>query len=558
LVPLVAVGLELGPVGLTGRVSVTSEQSITPDVLGDTLGRPHSHLACRFSPTASFWGFPFSFDIRLETMKSVLGKPFELLGLSVDPSLLPVKLPGLGWLAGSVKSFELGSCSPKWTPLTLSGAAIGGGAIELNPGLLYVAAAVGQARRAVEGRDLTGPPDSQLRVSDSVTPTYQRMLYAGRLGFGNKQASHLHLTGMYVYDDPKSIRHTWYNGTTDGYEGNTPASAIARVEARPAENFIGGTECNLSLLRGRVRLESELAGVVLTPDNRLPAVCSDSVSDVYEHVFRPNASTLEPDYSFRVRPSVVLSGVNVYGIVERVGARHFSLGAPSLRRGFFTYGGGFEAGLSKDRVTVSASYQHEDDSPSDLNVERTTIHSGSAGLVLGFAGLPTFRLGYSPRLLRSASSNEDCHKAWLGTGYRFKVGSVSHSPGLSTTWQRNSSAGSGSTGVDVTLSHGLKFSFPFSVAVSAGYGWQEGEGGVQPYVKAGVSPSFTAFRVWKNTVTYGLSTETGDAIHTVGLKTAFPLWKLANANLSVKQKFFRGDSGSLHELQLGGGLSTSW
>lgn len=556
--PLVAAGFELGPVGLTGRVSVTSEQSIAPGVQADTLGQSRSHLTGKFSPTVSFWGFPLSFDLRFETMGRVLRQPFELLGLSVDPSLLRLKLPSLGWLAGSLKDFELGSCSPKWTPLTLSGATIRGGAIELNPVPLYVAAAVGQARCALEGRDLTGLPDSRPRAPDSVIPAYERMLYAGRLGFGNREASHLYLTGMYVYDDPTSIRHTWYNGTTDGYEGNTPASAIARVEARPAENFVGGAECNLSLLRGRVRLESELAGAVLTPDNRLPAVCSESVPDVYEHVFQPNASTLEPDYSFRIRPSVVLSGVSVYTELERVGARHFSLGAPGLRTGLFTFGAGFEAGLSRDQVTVSASYEHEDDGPSDQNSEKTTLHTGSADLGLSFPGLPFFRLGYSPRFLRSAGSNEDVHKAWFGAGYGFKTGSVSHSPGLSTTWQRSSSAGSGSTKVDVVLSHSLGFSFPLSVAVSAGYGWQESEGGVRPRVKASVSPSHTAFRVWENTLAYSLSAETGGAEHTVGLRTAFPLWKLADANLSVKQKFSRGDNGSLHELQFGGGLSTSW
>ncbi len=555
--PLVAVGFEFGPVGLTGRVSATSENSIIPDVQADTLRQPRPHLTFNFRPTVSLWGFPLSFDLRLETMKSLLGKPFRLLGLSVDPPLLRLRLPSLGWLAGSLRGFELGSCTPKWTPLTLSGARIRGGAVELNPVPVYVAAAVGQARRAVDGRDLTGLPDSRLHAPDSVIPTYQRMLYAGRLGLGNKEGSHLYLTGMYVYDDPASIQHTWYNGTTDRYDGATPGSDIARVEARPAENFVGGAELNLFLLNGRARLESELAGAVLTPDNRLPTVCSKSVPDICEHVFHPNASTLEPDYSFRVRPSVVLSGVSMYTEVGRVGARHFSLGAPDLRTGLFTYGGGFEAGLARGRVSVAASYEHEDNGLSVLNREKTTLHSGSAGLGLSFAGLPTLRLEYSPRFVRSTSSSEDCHMATLGAGYRFRTGPMSHSPGLSATWQHSSSSGSG-TKADLTLSHSLGFSFPLSVAVSAGYGWQESEGNVQPHVKASVSPSYTAFRVWKNTLSYGLSTETGGAEHAVGLKTVFPLWKLGEANLSVKQKSYRGDDGCRHELQLGGGLSASW
>ena len=558
LVPLVAVGLELGPVRLNGKVSVTSEHNVVSGARADTLGQPGSRLACKFSPTVSLWGFPVSFDLRLETMKGILGKPFDLLGLSVDRSLLPVRLPSLGWLAGSVRSFELGSCTPSWTPLTLSGARIQGGACELQPGPVYVAAAVGQARRAVEGRDLARFPDSESGESDSVVPSYRRMLYAGRLGYGNEQGSHIHLTGMYVHDDPNSIKHTWYNGTTDQYNDDGPATGIARVEVRPAENFVGGAELNLSMLESRVRLESELAGAVLTPDHRLPAISSDSAPDIYEQVFRPNASTLAPDYSFRVRPSVQLSGVRAYAEVERVGARHFSLGAPGLRTGLLTFGTGFETRLSRDRVTVSASYEHEDDSPTAPDNEKATLHTGSADLGLSFPGLPFLRLGYSPRLLRSASSNEDCHKATLGAGYGFRTGAVSHSPGLSTTWEHSSVAGSGSTRVDVVLSHGLGFTSPFSLAVSAGCGWQESEGDVRPHVKAGVSPSYTAYRVWKNTVSYGLSTETGDAEHTVGLRTAFPVWKLANANLSVKQKFSGGDNGNLHELQFGGGLSAAW
>ncbi|UCG42600.1 MAG: hypothetical protein JSU73_12175 [candidate division WOR-3 bacterium] len=555
--PLVAVGLKFGPVGLSGRVCATGEQSIVAPVQADTLGQPRPGLTFRFCPTLSFWGFPVSFELRLETIRGVLRKPFDLLGLSVDPSLLKLKLPSLGWLAGSLKGFELGSCSPKWTPLTLSGATIWGGAIELDPGPFYAAAAVGQARHAVEGRDFTGLPDSLAHAPDSVTPSYQRMLYAGRLGCGKKEDSHFYLTGMYVYDDPLSIRHSWYNRTTGRFDCSTPADCSARVEVRPAENYVGGAELNLSLLDGRVRLESELAGAVLTPDNRLPKVCSGSELDIYEDVFRPNASTLA-DYSFRVRPSLGLPGVSVYGEVGRVGARHFSLGAPELRTGLFTFGAGFDAELSRGQVSVSASYEHEDDSPSVLKAQMTTFHSGSAGLGLSFAGLPFFRLGYSPRFLRSASSKEDRHDATLGAGYRFRTGAVCHSPGLSTTWQHNSSSGSGSTEADVTLSHSLGFSFPLSLAVSAGYGWQKTGGDFRPRYQASVSPSCTAFRVWKNTLTYRLQTETGGANHTVGLVTTFPVWKLADANLSVKQKFSRDENGSLHELKLGGGLSTSW
>ncbi|MFO7651800.1 MAG: hypothetical protein R6X13_10735, partial [bacterium] len=120
-----------GPVRLSGSVYLGGEQGwVTGD---ESLTSPVSNLDFSLSPTLSLWGFPLSLDVLLSTQENRLRQQLNKFRLSASPAAWALTRATQPWLATTVQSVEIGTCRPSWTPLTLSGEPVAGGAFELNP-----------------------------------------------------------------------------------------------------------------------------------------------------------------------------------------------------------------------------------------------------------------------------------------------------------------------------------------------------------------------------------------------------------------------------------------
>ncbi|MBN2464590.1 hypothetical protein JXD38_03070, partial [candidate division WOR-3 bacterium] len=182
-----------GPVSFSGSTSLYGEYG---QVSGDPLVEPRPELRLSINPSLSLWNFPIGLNILVSTQENSVRQQLDKFKMFLNPQQWLESQVNPSGLALSLKGLELGSCNPSWTPYTLSGAPVLGGAVELTPWYLYTAAAVGRSQRRVP-------------VSDSTQGACARMLYSGRFGFGKKEGTHFYLTAVYAADDTTPPANNW-------------------------------------------------------------------------------------------------------------------------------------------------------------------------------------------------------------------------------------------------------------------------------------------------------------------------------------------------------------
>jgi hypothetical protein len=561
-VPLLVVSLGAGPVQFSGTAGMYSEYGW---VTGDSLVEPRPELRFNVNPSLSLFGFPLGLDLLLSTQENPLRQQLDKFKLFLNPRKWLESEANLSGFALSLKGLELGSCNPSWTPYTLSGAPVLGGAVELTPGHLYAAAAAGRSQRRVP-------------VSDSTQGAYARMLYSGRFGFGKKEGTHFYLTAVYTGDDtvpPARNRRPNPNDTTDTCE-----------VVRPQENFVLGAEFNLDLAKGAFRLESEVTGSELTRDKRLPVEKWDWMPGWVASTFKPRMSS-SVDYAFKVRPSLNVLDTKVHGKLEFIGPGFQSLGAPGLRNDNMAVGAGIERSFFDNAVSLSVAYASEHDNllaqavkdslgrvVRVLTLKRTTTRftNWEASLGLVFPNLPYLQVGCYPYTQCSDSLDSMAKVALTKTtagnvvsvsaGHSFHTGKLSHSPGVSFSYndvRGPVSDSTDNTSWDAGLNYGLGFEFPLSLSASCGYSQSEAVTDTAPDNRLyfDVTPSYTLFQKWTHSLSVGGTFGTARRIDT-RYSSSFPIWKICDASVSVIDALYNGDDGKYNDLRLTAQLNKSW
>jgi hypothetical protein len=564
-VPLLVAALGAGPLQFTGSAGAYGEYGW---VSGDSLVEPRPELRFSLDPTLSIYGLPLSFHALVSTQDNKLRQSLDQFRFAVGPAALLRQSAGvpspLSFLS-FVKGLELGTCHPNWTPYTLSGATLSGAAMEINPWYVYLAGAAGRSQRRVEG-------------SDSTDPAYGRMLYSGRFGFGKKEGTHFFLTGMYATDDTTPLPHNRRpnpSDTTDTFE-----------LVQPKENYVLGAEFNLDVARGAFRLESEITGSEFTRDNRLPVERWDWLPEWAASTFKPRMSS-SVDYAFKVRPALRVFDTRVYGKFEYVGPGYQSLGARGLRNDNTAIGGGIERSFFDNAVSLSVAYASAHDNLLAQTVEdslgrlvrvltlkgvTTRFTNWDASLGLAFPNLPYLQFGFYPYIQRSDSLDSMATVASTRTstgnvvsvsaGHSFQTGKVSHSPGISFSYndlRGPASDSADNTSWDAGLNYGLGFEFPLSLSVGCGYSRSEAamDTASDSRLYFDLSPSYTLFQKWTNSLNVGGTFLSGRRID-ARLTSSFPIWKICDASVSVIDALYNGDDGKYNDLRLTAQLSKSW
>lgn len=544
-----------GPVRLSGTVNINGNQSwIAGD---DSLTSPVSNLDFFLSPTLSLWGFPLGFDVLLSSQESGLRQQLNKFRFHVDPAAWARSQARAPWLASAVRAVEIGTCHPSWSPLTLSGEPVTGGLLELNPWYVYLAAAAGRARRAVE-------------YSDTTDAAFTRMLYAGKFGFGRKEGTHFYLTGLYAQDDSNSIDVALVPYDTVIVGGDTIVDSLEVL--KPEENYLLGAEFNLDLFAGAFRLESEISASEHTRDTRMAVQEWEWLPGWVTETFKPRLST-SIDFAWAVRPALNVLDTRLFGEVEFVGPGYVSLGATNLRPDNFAWGGGIERAFFDRQLSVRAAVTRERDnnlSSRDSLGNRITTKSATTvftsynfDLGMYFRNLPYLQISYGPYTETSDSLSGRSAVLTASAGHDFLTGSASQSPSMTFTWQEfTSDNGQGDyTAWDAGLYHTVGFAFPLSVSAGAGMARTAYAGdslGTETTIYFELAPSHTLFDVWNNTLTVGGSFATGGTRLDVGLNSTFPVWRICSGRANVTRTSYSGDDGSYGEWFLSAGLSRSW
>jgi hypothetical protein len=565
LFALAAVVAYAGPVQFSGSAGVSSDVSAISGVQGDTLRRSQSDVMLTLNPTLTLFGFPLGLDLLVSTQESNLRQALNKFRMYFTPDQLARSLLQLPAFMLAIKGIELGTCQPNYSTLTLSGVPVTGVAVELNPWYIYLAGTGGRVQRGVE-------------ASDSSQPAFSRMLYAAKLGGGKKEGTHFYFTVLHARDDANSIaRPVWLDTTVvppDTHESITPN-----------ENFLLGAEFNLNLAGDAFRVLSEVSAVEFTRDHRLPTLDVQGASQVPGWA-KGVAEKLHPtlsssfDLAYTVKPMLKLFDTNLEGEIRMVGPGYQSLGAPSLRKDNLSYGVTVERAFLDRRVTGSVSLTREHDNlvvahdsagqPIRSKLLTTFYTSYNFALGLNFDRAPSFQINYAPHMETNESLEVSTSIVSFSTGYSFQTGDLFHSPGLSLSLQ-NCQVQPGESDYsawDLGLTHDLSFSSPLTIGAGMGFSrtTYQDTTPAEGTFHVDVSPGYTLFEQWNNTLTLGGSFERQGKRYDARYGTGFPVWKVCDGNASLGYSMYRGTADprqnngrdEYNEFRLTAGLSRSW
>jgi hypothetical protein len=311
-----------------------------------------------------------------------------------DPNKLKDKLKEMDLFSGGekalfgLKELGVGVTYPNYSPLVLTGVPINGATIDYSLGILNIGASGGSM----------GAPLPDGRTSSQ---TYKRTAYAGKLGLGSTDGTHLHFLGLCARDDETTV---------------TADSAYS-----PAKNYVGAIDARLDLFNHGLSLRGSIAGSMFTRDVTAPTIDSgkfgnQTLSNIATKL-GPNSST-SADYAWSVESEFNLFEGQTRGKVsaQMTGPGYMTLGVPYLRTDVLGREAELDQSLFSSQVTIGGYYRTNEDNilpwkrvqvGNDWLPARTTLTSYGGTFGLEIQDLPYLKLEYAPYVQESGIDSVD-------------------------------------------------------------------------------------------------------------------------------------------------------
>lgn len=300
---------DIQPFDFSGTLSLISEGYM---VNGIDPRRPPGLGQVQFNSTFSILGFQSGINILYSTDDNRFRQSMNQFNFQGS----------WRWL-----TLAAGTVAPSFSKYSLGGVSITGGMIDINPAWFSLTLTGGRTRRAVEFTDEIGFRE----------PSFERWLYATRIGFGNRAGTEFALSGVYAYDVAESIENPG--------------------EMLPAQNINVTPELKLSFFQGRFRLDGNATVSAFTRDRRGTALEISELDDVdwLNNLITINNST-RLDYAAEVSSQLRLGPVRLNGGYERVQPGFRSLGLGRIRSDHESYRIRGQFRLFEGRANVSGMY----------------------------------------------------------------------------------------------------------------------------------------------------------------------------------------------------------
>ena len=343
------------PVTMTGGMTMGSELYA---VNGIEARRPGATWQLAMSPELSFFGqFQVGVSVLLSSEGSQLRQNMSQLGLN----------PRFGWA-----TLHLGDFTKNYSSYTLQGTQLSGAGLDLAPGIFRFSVQGGVSQRTVE----PGPDG---------TPglAYRRHLYAASLGVGREGGSFVNVTLVKAKDDVSSLAAAQADTTLID---TIPIALRPRVETRPQENLVLGSDGQVRLARDRVTIKGEAAFALITRDLDSPKANANAVpvAGALDGLM-PLALSTAGDYAWHLEGDANLGLASVRAGYEYVGAGYNSLGLAYLINDKRAYDLGGSVRLLQSHLVLQGQYQHQNDNLLQQKAATTDRDAlvGSATLLLG-------------------------------------------------------------------------------------------------------------------------------------------------------------------------------
>lgn len=393
------------------------------------------------------------------------------------------RLNSLLKVISSFRSFGIGTNYPDYTPLTVRGVPLTGVNIELNPGLLYIAAGGFKNQKPIDNH------------------TFRRDIYTGRLGIGQKDASHFYLTGMYAKDDESSIVLDASNQTLT-----------------PKANYLFGIEGRLDLFRKKLSLEGEVSGAMLTRDTRDADLENKAIPDWVKNMIHPKISS-SVDYSYTVKGifNNERSATKITAGVRMLGPGYTSLGIPNLSTDKLEVKSKIEQKLSNKQVSLTGEILWYRNNLIDWKRYTTSVTRFSLTANLRFKNLPSVNIVVAPTFMKNNSTqaadklDNKIIVSSVFTGYGYRKGNVNLYSSLSYFMNSSSNLDSiiteNASVHNLVFSQSLNFVFPLSISGSFGMSFAKYPGDHSRILSGDISASYTALDLLTYMIGYNTAYE---------------------------------------------------
>jgi hypothetical protein len=351
---------------------------------------PKNILTAELDPSVTIYGLPFTANILLSTQKGTDQKSINSVAFNFDVHSYKeqlksrlgdeIKERATGWekLMMSVNALGIGTNYPSYSEYTLNGVPVTGINVEVNPGIFYAAFTASKNQSSVENS------------------AYQRNLYAGRLGIGKKDGTHLFFTGVYVRDDENSITVSSNNSALG------PSVPSNNLTLTPKANYVSGAETNLALFDEHILIEGEGNVSVLTRDTRDANLESDAIPNFIKRMVTPKISTsFDYSYAGKISFNNSKSATRISFGIKMIGPGYTSLGVPSLRNDQLAYDAKVEQKFFERHLSLGAFFKNSHDNLIEWKSSTTTTTAFGINLGLNFPKLPFLQVSYSPYLQKN-------------------------------------------------------------------------------------------------------------------------------------------------------------
>jgi hypothetical protein len=248
-------------------------------ISGRPARRPGSTVRFYAAPTFEWLGFSVGVNLLWSTEQSFTAQTVDRYSLN----------PRWSW--GQVHA---GDWVPVVSRYTASAVTVRGGGIELTPGRFRLIAAAGQGQQATD-----------LSAFDAAP---KRMLYAGLIGYGDREHTFLEVSGLRAVD---------------------AVAGADTLSAPPQENIVGALAGGAAFLGGRLRIKGDAAASLFSRDTRAGALDSLGQPGWTSSLFTPRVSS-RIDYAWNADIRLGLRQGSVGLQIENVGPGFTTLGSPYL------------------------------------------------------------------------------------------------------------------------------------------------------------------------------------------------------------------------------------
>jgi len=311
-----------------------------------------------------------------------------------------------------------GTVSPNFSKYSLGGIRVDGGMIEIAPQGFSLSLSAGRTRRSVEMSDQPGFRE----------PSFERWLFAGRVGLGNRGRNEFAITGVYAYDVIRSIED--------------PGDVM------PAENLSITPQFSLLLFQNRVTLESNVTVSAFTRDRRSDRLdlSEEGIPEFVTAIFTPRRSS-RVDFAGEAAAGIDLGSLRLNGGYERIQPGFRSLGLGRVRSDQQTYRFRPQLRIAGGRVNLAGQFSQSSNNLLDTRVSTTRRRQIGGNSTIRITGTVTFNLSYMRMTNENnpvdseAAGAADLHQRQVSQNFMlspiitFRSNGAAHSISLNSSYQ---------------------------------------------------------------------------------------------------------------------------